>query len=156
MKLRIIVVFCMILILSVLTGCQKIGTLQSEEIAAGNCEIVENRNVVCKKPFDAGIYTDYEQWKNAVAKTDDDVILKREDLYNEDFFEKSVLICLINVSSGNAQWEYEGYEIDDEVLYIEVTTDTEKLLNELHAYYVFFAIDKSIAEKIDSAKLLVD
>ena len=66
------------------------------------------------------------------------------------------MICLINVSSGNAQWEYEGYEIDDEVLYIEVTTDTEKLLNELHAYYVFFAIDKSIAEKIDSAKLLVD
>lgn len=100
MKLRIILVFCMILILSVLTGCQKTGTLQSEEIAAGNCEIVENRNVVCKKPFDAGIYTDYEQWKNAVAKTDDDVILKRKDLYDEDFFEKSVLICLINVSSG--------------------------------------------------------
>ena len=51
MKLRIILVFCMILILSVLTGCQKTWTLQSEGIAAGNCEIVENRNVVCEKPL---------------------------------------------------------------------------------------------------------
>ena len=156
MKVRMILVLCMMLILIVLTGCQKTGTLPGEGKRAERCEIIENRDVVCKKPFVAGIYTDYEQWKNAVAKTDNDVILKRKDLYDDDFFEKSVLICLINVLSGNAQWEYEGYEIDDDVLYIEVSTDTEKLLNELHAYYVFFAIDKSIAEKIDSAKLLVD
>ena len=156
MKLRIILVFCMILILSVLTGCQKTWTLQSEGIAAGNCEIVENRNVICEKPFMVGVYRDYEQWKNAVEDTDDDVILKRKDLYDEDFFEESVLICLINVSSGNAQWEYEGYEIDDDVLYIDVSTDTDKLLNELHAYYVFFVTDKSEAGKINSAELFFE
>ena len=156
MKVRMILVLCMMLILIVLTGCQKTGTLPGEGKRAERCEIIENRDVVCEKPFATGIYTDYEQWKNAVEDTDDDVILKRKDLYDEDFFEESVLICLINVSSGNAQWEYEGYEIDDDVLYIDVSTDTDKLLNELHAYYVFFVTDKSEAGKINSAELFFE
>ena len=156
MNVRMILVLCMMLILIILTGCQKTGTLPGEGKRAERCEIIENRDVVCEKPFATGIYTDYEQWKNAVEDTDDDVILERKDLYDKTFFEKNVLICLVNVSSGNAQWEYEGFEIDDGVLHIEVSTDTDKLLNELHAYYVFFVTEKSEAENVEHAELLVN
>ena len=50
---------------------------------------------------------------------------------------------------------YEGYEIDDSVLYVNVSGSTDLLVNKLHSYFVFFTMDKEEAEKLDKAEFNV-
>ena len=63
----------------------------------------------------------------------------------------------MDCSSGGARFQYTGHKIEDEdgsvKLTVQMLGSTEHLLNTIHAYHVFFVMDKNEAEKIDEAEL---
>lgn len=135
-------------------------TEQKEEeiqITSATCEILVSSDFMCEEPLGQGIYTVYEQWEKAMEDVDVEVVLERKDMYDETFFEDKALIYLVDCSSGGAQFQYEGCNIetteDSTKLTIQISGSTEHLLNTIHAYHVFFVIDKKDAEKIDEAEL---
>ena len=78
-------------------------------------------------------------------------------MYDDTFFEDKALVYLVDCSSGGARFKYEGHKIEDvdgsKNLTIHLLGSTEHLLNTIHAYHVFFVMDKNEAEKIDEAEL---
>ena len=160
MKRQFLLILCIIGIFFTMVACQKneeTGRLEEYEKQEINvtCEIVENSEPFCDKAVKAGIYTEYSKWEKAIDNTDVEVVLERADMYDEAFFEDKALIYLVDCSSGGGQYKYEGYETDDAVLYIQISGSTEFLLNKLHAYHVFFVMDKEEAEKLDKAELSI-
>lgn len=161
MKSRNIVVLVFSLALFILTACQGSETVEEQDIKIYDetCEIIESSEAFCEKPVKSGIYTEYSQWEKVIDGTDIEGVLEKEDVYNEAFFEDKALIYIADCSSGNSQCEYEGYEIEEvdgkTILSIQMSYSTDKLLNRLHAYHVFFVLDRSEAEKIDEAELSV-
>lgn len=161
MRVRNSFVLLLMFVLVGLTACQKSETTEKQKIniKSETCEIIESSEAICEKPVKSGIYTEYSQWEKAIDGTDIEVILEKKDIYDEDFFEDNALIYLVDCFSGNAQCEYEGYDIEEvdgnTIITVQVSGSTELLLNKLHAYYVFFTINKSEAEKIDEAEMSV-
>ena len=162
MKAKYILSLLMLGIILTMTACQKGDVTENfkvdkEQDFIPTCEIIESSDATCEKAVKTGIYTDYSSWEKAIKDTDVEVVLDKKDTYDENFFENKALVYLVDCSSGNAQCEYEDYvveEIDGEnILQIKVSYSTELLLNKLHAYHVFFVMDKVMAEKLDEAKL---
>lgn len=160
MKRKIISIIFLICIVFSMTSCQKNELVENTEVKdeqeiVATCEIRESSDPTCEKPVKTGIYTEYSQWEEAIDGTDVEVILEMADMYDEEYFADQALIYLVDCSSGGAQLKYEGYEIKEAVLYIQVSGSTEFLLNKLHAYHVFFTMDKEDAEKLDKAELSI-
>lgn len=161
MKLKFTYGLCILVVLLMLTACQNNESTETQEIQiiSETCEIVESAEAFCDKPVKAGIYSDYSEWKKSINGTDVSAVLEKKDLYDEVFFEDKALIYIVDCSSGNSQCEYEGYKIEEvdgkKILSIQMSYSTDKLLNKLHAYHVFFVLDRSEAEKIDEAELSV-
>ena len=164
MKSKILCSLCMFGILFTMTACadnKVVESLEVEEeletVISPTCEILVSSDFMCDKPVGTGIYTEYAQWENAIDDTDIEVVLERKDMYDETFFEDKALVYLVDCSSGGARFEYEGHKIEEEdgsiKLTIQMLGSTEHLLNTIHAYHVFFVMDKNDAEKIDEAEL---
>ena len=164
MKSKILCSLCMFGILFTMTACadnKVVESLEVEEeletVISPTCEILVSSDFMCDKPVGTGIYTEYDQWENAIDDTDIEVVLERKDMYDETFFEDKALVYLVDCSSGGARFEYEGHKIEEEdgsiKLTIQMLGSTEHLLNTIHAYHVFFVMDKNDAEKIDEAEL---
>ena len=164
MKAKWILSLLMLGVILTMTACQKSEEIEDMEVkkeqtVVPTCEIIESSDATCEKAVKTGIYTEYSRWEKATKDTDVEVVLEKKDAYDENFFEDKALVYLVDCSSGNSQCEYEDYsveEIDGEnILQIEVSYSTELLLNKLHAYHVFFVMDKEEAEKLDEAELLL-
>ena len=143
-----------------MTACQKSEEIEDMEVkkeqtVVPTCEIIESSDAVCDRPVKTGIYTEYSEWEKADKGTDIEVVLDMKEKYDETFFEDKALVYLAESSSGGAQLKYEGYEIDDSVLYVNVSGSTDLLVNKLHSYFVFFTMDKEEAEKLDKAEFNV-
>ena len=128
-----------------------------ETVISPTCEILVSSDFMCDKPVGTGIYTNHVQWEKAIEGTDVEVVLERKDMYDDTFFEDKALVYLVDCSSGGARFKYEGHKIEDvdgsKNLTIHLLGSTEHLLNTIHAYHVFFVMDKNEAEKIDEAEL---
>ncbi len=162
MKSKILCSLCMFGILFTMTACDNNEVVenlevQEEQVISPTCEILVSSDFMCEKPVGTGIYTEHAQWENAIDDTDIEVVLERKDMYDETFFEDKALVYLVDCSSGGAGFKYEGHKIEDEdgsiKLTIQMLGSTEHLLNTIHAYHVFFVMDKTDAEKIDEAEL---
>ena len=160
MKAKWILSLLMLGIIFTMTACQKseeteVLEVKEEQVFIPTCEIMESSDATCEKAVKNGIYTEYSSWVKAVDGTDVEVVLEMQEKYDEAFFKDKALVYLANSSSGGAQLKYEGYEIDDSVLYVNVSGSTDLLVNKLHSYFVFFTMDKEEAEKLDKAEFNV-
>lgn len=164
MKIKGILNLLMLCVIFAMTACKKDDEIEIIEVKEkqafeSTCEVIESSDAFCDQAVKTGIYTDYDAWEKAVKGTDVEVVLEKKDVYDVKFFENKALVYLVDCSSGNAQCEYEGYaieEVDGEnILQIKVSYSTELLLNKLHAYHVFFVLDKEEAKKLDEAELLL-
>ena len=160
MKAKYILSLLMLAIILTMTACQKGDVTENfkvdkEQDFIPTCEIIESSDATCEKAVKTGIYTEYSSWVKAVDGTDVEVVLEMQEKYDEAFFKDKALVYLANSSSGGAQLKYEGYEIDDSVLYVNVSGSTDLLVNKLHSYFVFFTMDKEEAEKLDKAEFNV-
>ena len=160
MKAKWILSLLMLSIILTMTACQKSEETENMEVKEEQtfiptCEIIESSEVICDKPVKTGIYTEYSEWEKAVKGTDIEVVLDMKEKYDETFFKDKALVYLAESSSGGAQLKYEGYEIDDFVLYVNMSSSTDLLVNKLHSYFVFFTMDKGEAEKLDRAEFNV-
>ena len=160
MKAKWILSLLMLSIILTMTACQKGDVTENfivdkEQDFIPTCEIIESSDAVCDRPVKTGIYTEYSEWEKAVKGTDIEVVLDMKEKYDETFFEDKALVYLAESSSGGAQLKYEGYEIDDFVLYVNVSSSTDLLVNKLHSYFVFFTMNKEEAEKLDRAEFNV-
>ena len=162
MKSRMLYSLWIIGILFTMTACannEVTENLEAEKIQviSPTCEILVSSDFMCEEPVGTGIYTEYVQWEKAIKDTDVEVVLERKDMYDETFFQDKALVYLVDCSSGGAGFEYEECKIEDEKgstkLTIQMIGSTEHLLNTIHAYHVFFVMDKKDAEKIDEAEL---
>lgn len=168
MKSKIIFSLCMIVMFGCMIGCRGNEVVETTEVKAEQkvedeqvisptCDILVSSDFMCDKPVGTGIYTNHVQWEKAIEGTDVEVVLERKDMYDETFFEDKALVYLVDCSSGGAQFKYEGHKIEDEdgskKLTIQLLGSTEHLLNTIHAYHVFFVMDKSDAEKLEEANI---
>ena len=146
------------MMLFALTACQNENADDTGvHITNPTCEIIEDSEPFCEAPMKTGIYISKSDWDRAVRKTDVATVLDKKDVYDEKFFEENALVYIADTSSGNSQCEYEGFEMEEvdgkTVLTIKLSYSTDMLLNKLHAYHVFFTMDKSGADEIDEVKL---
>lgn len=162
MKSRMLYSLWIIGILFTMTACANNEVTENLEakkiqVISPTCEILVSSDFMCEEPVGTGIYTEYVQWEKAIKDTDVEVVLERKDMYDETFFQDKALVYLVDCSSGGAGFEYEECKIEDEKgstkLTIQMIGSTEHLLNTIHAYHVFFVMDKKDAEKIDEAEL---
>ena len=125
MKAKWILSLLMLGIIFTMTACQKseeteVLEVKEKQVFIPTCEIIESSDATCEKAVKTGIYTEYSSWVKAVDGTDVEVVLDMKEKYDEAFFKDKALVYLANSSSGGAQLKYEGYEIDDFVLYVNV------------------------------------
>ena len=164
MKSKVLCSLCMFGMLFTMTACANNKIVESlevkeelETVISPTCDILVSTDFMCDKPVGMGIYTEHTQWKKAIDGTDIEVVLERKDMYDETFFEDKALVYLVDCSSGGAQFKYEGHKLEDEdgskKLTIQLLGSTEHLLNTIHAYHIFFVLDKSDAEKLEEANI---
>lgn len=156
---KIIVTFIFVIFSALcLFGC-KSAEDNGENSEYPICEIVESTDPICEKPMKKGIYTSKYEWDKAVKETDVAVVIDRIDMYDEAFFAEKDLVYIADCSSGNSQYEYEEFEIEEVdgkmVLTVKISYSTDKLLNKLHGYHVLLCVDKGVADKVDDIELEV-
>lgn len=153
MKKTVAYIICFSVCLITLAGCGNVEGSDKTDTPDYECEIIESPDFVCEKPMKKGIYTDAKQWKNAVNDTDVTVVLEKENAYDEAFFNDYVLCYIADVFSGFAQYEYEGYVLEEiegkRVMTISVSYSAYEVINSQHSYHFFLSLDREAVGTID-------
>lgn len=120
-------------------------------------EVVYYNGFVCEKPVLKTLFTNEEEWIEAVDNTDIQELKDRKSRYTSEFFEQKSLYYYPMVVSAGMQYKFEDAVVQEaegkKVLTIYASYTTETMLNTQSGYGFFVELDKEAAEGIEEALL---
>lgn len=130
-----------------------------------SCKIIEDSNML--HSLNGQTVTDqpqsfyvnkYSAWKNSCDNTAYEIVKDKKDDYDEEFFEKHILVCGIDTTNAGLEYEFEGAMVSTEptgkvlTIYISFSEDN-KQNNKLANYYAFLELDKEEISEIDTIRV---
>ena len=127
-------------------------------------EIVEDETMVYIK--DGQKYTnkptsfcvrEYGIWKSTCANTLYQVVIDRKDKYDEEFFEKKIMVCAVDTAYAGQNYQFEGamYAPEDGsmVLTVYMSYDDSNAKKTLANYFNFLEVDAEGVGQIDKVRV---
>lgn len=160
-------ILCLLALVLAMTGCSKTveeetvtktvsGTEKEKEVAIEG-KVLYYNGFICENPVPKTLFTNEEEWLEAVDNTDIQELKDIKTSYTSDFFENKALYYYPMVTSAGMQYEFEDAIIQEvegkKILTIYASYTTETICNTQRGYGFFVELDKKAAEGVEDILL---